>query len=184
VIEEGGALRGAGSRFSRHRPSIWDKLRGYKQQVVGKLTGGLAAMARMRKVTVVRGSGRFFDSHHLDVELNRRPRPRRQAGQRQRVRFEQAIIAGRQRSGAARLFAPRTPAVFRFDRGRSRCRGVSAASAGGWGRHHRPGNGDRVRGALGSRVDVVEMTGGLMPGNRSRPGQVCGKSITRGASGR
>ena len=42
----------------------------HKNKVVGKLTGGLAAMAKMRKVTVVRGIGEFVDPHHLKV---RRP---------------------------------------------------------------------------------------------------------------
>src|SRR5213075_1002844 len=37
------------------------KLRGHKSKVVGKLTGGLAAMAKMRKVTIVRGYGQFTD---------------------------------------------------------------------------------------------------------------------------
>jgi dihydrolipoamide dehydrogenase len=35
--------------------------------VVGKLTGGLAAMAKMRKVTVVQGVGEFADPFHLKV---------------------------------------------------------------------------------------------------------------------
>jgi pyruvate/2-oxoglutarate dehydrogenase complex dihydrolipoamide acyltransferase (E2) component len=41
---------------ARHRP-----LRGHKEKVIGKLTGGLAQMAKMRKVTVVRGYGSFVD---------------------------------------------------------------------------------------------------------------------------
>jgi dihydrolipoamide dehydrogenase len=44
------------------------KLRGHKDKVVGKLTGGLAAMAKMRKVTVLRGVGNFIDPYHLEVE--------------------------------------------------------------------------------------------------------------------
>ena len=43
------------------------KLRAHKEKVVGKLTGGLAAMAKMRKVTVVHGNGEFVDPHHLAV---------------------------------------------------------------------------------------------------------------------
>src|SRR5690606_41541116 len=41
------------------------KLLAHKDKVVGKLTGGLAAMAKMRKVTVLRGSASFIDNHHL-----------------------------------------------------------------------------------------------------------------------
>jgi len=45
-----------------------EKLRAFKGKVVGKLTGGLAAMAKMRKVTVLQGVGAFSDPHHLSVE--------------------------------------------------------------------------------------------------------------------
>ena len=45
-----------------------DKLRGHKDKVIGKLTGGLAAMAKMRKVTTVRGYGHFIGTNHLEVE--------------------------------------------------------------------------------------------------------------------
>ena len=44
-----------------------EKLRGWKTQVVGKLTGGLAAMAKARKVQVVQGLGKFLDGYHLEV---------------------------------------------------------------------------------------------------------------------
>ncbi len=44
------------------------KLRTHKEKVVGKLTGGLSAMAKMRKVTVLRGLGSFASAHHLQVE--------------------------------------------------------------------------------------------------------------------
>ena len=45
-----------------------DKLRGHKEKVIGKLTGGLAAMAKMRKVTTVRGYGHSVGANHLEVE--------------------------------------------------------------------------------------------------------------------
>src|SRR6266513_1793945 len=44
------------------------KLRAFKDKVVGKLTGGLASMAKMRKVTVVQGVGTFLDKNRLQVE--------------------------------------------------------------------------------------------------------------------
>ena len=44
-----------------------DKLRAFKDKVVGKLTGGLAGMAKARKVTVLTGVGTFVDAHHLGV---------------------------------------------------------------------------------------------------------------------
>src|SRR4029434_1134484 len=45
------------------------KLKTFKDSVVKKLTGGLAGMAKARKVEVVRGVGRFLDPHHLEVSL-------------------------------------------------------------------------------------------------------------------
>src|SRR5207344_3295430 len=47
------------------------KLRTHKEKVVGKLTGGLSAMAKMRKVTVVQGNGEFIDPNRLAVALGK-----------------------------------------------------------------------------------------------------------------
>ena len=62
-----------------------DKLRTWKDGVVGRLTGGLAGLARQRKVTTIRGYGRFTSPHQLQVELAE--------GGVTTVDFEQAIIA-------------------------------------------------------------------------------------------
>ena len=43
------------------------KLRTHKEKVVGRLTSGLASMAKARKVTVVEGVGKFLDPYHLEV---------------------------------------------------------------------------------------------------------------------
>ena len=61
------------------------KLRDWKDGVVGRLTGGLAGLARQRKVIVVRGTGRFASPRQLQVELD--------GGGTSAVDFEQAIIA-------------------------------------------------------------------------------------------
>src|SRR5690606_1031999 len=62
-----------------------DKLRAYKEKVVGQLTKGLAGMAKQRKVRVVQGSGRFVSPHELEITSD--------DGKTQLLRFEQAIIA-------------------------------------------------------------------------------------------
>ena len=62
------------------------KLKAHKEKVIGKLTGGLAAMAKMRKVTVVQGTGEFADPFHLKVALTK-------DGSTQTIKFKQAIIA-------------------------------------------------------------------------------------------
>ena len=61
------------------------KLLAHKNKVVGKLTGGLAVMAKMRKVTVVQGVGEFADPHHLKVTGA--------DGKVQTIQFKNAIIA-------------------------------------------------------------------------------------------
>jgi dihydrolipoyl dehydrogenase len=62
-----------------------DKLRDWKDGVVGRLTGGLAGLARQRKVTTIRGYGRFTSPRRLEVE--------RAEGGIITVDFEQAIVA-------------------------------------------------------------------------------------------
>jgi dihydrolipoamide dehydrogenase len=61
------------------------KLRGWKDQVVGRLTGGLTGLARQRTVTTFRGNGRFTSPNQVQVELA--------DGGTTTVDFEQAIIA-------------------------------------------------------------------------------------------
>jgi len=62
-----------------------DKLRAWKDGVVSRLTGGLAGLAKQRKVTTIRGYGRFTSPFRLQVELA--------GGGTTTVGFEQAIIA-------------------------------------------------------------------------------------------
>ena len=62
-----------------------DKLRAWKESVVRRLTGGLAGLAKPRKVKVVTGVGAFASPNHLEVTAD--------DGSRTVVGFEQAIIA-------------------------------------------------------------------------------------------
>jgi dihydrolipoamide dehydrogenase len=67
------------------KPTIeLDKLRTFKDQVVGKLTGGLAGMAKQRKVRTVQGVGTFVSPNELEVKT---------AEGSKLIRFENAIIA-------------------------------------------------------------------------------------------
>ena len=136
------------------------KLAAHKDKVVGKLTGGLGAMAKMRKVTVLRGYGSFADPHHVVVELTQGP-AQDKTGAAQTVRFKRAIIAAG--SQAVRLpFLPEDPRVV--------------DSTGALALDQSPKNMLIVGGGiiglemgtvystLGARLDVVEMLDGLMPG--------------------
>lgn len=58
VISETEEMASHGLSFGKPKVDI-EKLRGWKDGVVGKLTGGLTGLAKARKVTVVRGVGRF-----------------------------------------------------------------------------------------------------------------------------
>ena len=62
-----------------------DKLRGWKDGVVKRLTGGLAGLAKQRKVTTMRGTGVFTSMNQLRVTT--------EDGSTKIVSFEQAIIA-------------------------------------------------------------------------------------------
>jgi len=62
-----------------------DKLRGYKEKVVGQLTKGLAGMAKQRKVRTVHGVARFVSANEMEITGA--------DGKTQLLRFEQCIIA-------------------------------------------------------------------------------------------
>src|SRR5205085_10354039 len=85
------------------------KLKAHKDKVTGKLTGGLAAMAKMRKVTVVRGIGTFLDPHHLEVQETSGT-GQETTGKKQVIRFRNAIIAAGSQAMAL-PFMPKDPRV-------------------------------------------------------------------------
>jgi len=159
VIDEAAHFEAMGVAFAA--PAIdLEKLRHYKDQVVGRLTGGLGTMARMRKITVLRGAGEFVDAHCLEVEQTEGP-GRSPTGVKRRVRFEQAIVAAG--SEAVKLpFLPQDPRIF-DSTGALELRAVPprllVVGGGIIGLEMAT-----VYAALGSRVEVVEMTAGLMPG--------------------
>ena len=66
VIEEADDMAARGIAFGAPKIDL-AKLRAWKNQVVGKLTGGLKVLAKQRKVEVVSGSGRFVSPHVLEV---------------------------------------------------------------------------------------------------------------------
>ena len=94
VIDEAEAMAAHGVSFGK--PSIdIDKLRDFKSKVVGKLTGGLAAMAKQRKVRTLQGMGAFVSPHEMEVQT---------AEGVKLVRFEHAIIAAGSQSVKLGMF--------------------------------------------------------------------------------
>ena len=130
------------------------KLRSHKEKVVGRLTGGLAGMAKARKVMVLEGVGRFLDPHHLEVV------PKDGAG-RQVVKFDRAIIAAG--SQAIKLpFIPNDPRVVDSTGAlelRQLPKSMLVIGGGIIGLEMAT-----VYSTLGTRIDVVEMLDGLMIG--------------------
>ena len=83
VIDEADAMAAHGVTFGKPKIDI-DKLRSFKTKVVGQLTGGLASMAKQRKVRTVQGVGTFVSPNELEVET---------ADGKKLIHFEYAIIA-------------------------------------------------------------------------------------------
>lgn len=159
VMDEASHFAGIGVDFGRPVVNL-DKLRAHKDKVVGKLTGGLAGMAKARKVTVVRGYGSFIDPNHLEVEVTTGD-AQDKSGDKKVVRFAQAIIAAG--SAAVRLpFIADDPRVV-DSTGALELAQIPA-------RMLVIGGGiiglemATVYSTLGSRIDVVEMLDTLMTG--------------------
>jgi dihydrolipoamide dehydrogenase len=130
-----------------------DQLRGFKDGVVKKLTGGLAGMAKARKVQVVQGVGAFLDPHHMEVIQS--------DGGRKVVKFRNAIIAAG--SQPVKLpFMPDDPRVVDSTGAlqlKSIPKRMLVVGGGIIGLEMAT-----VYSTLGTRIDVVEMLDGLMQG--------------------
>lgn len=130
-----------------------DKLRAFKDGVIKKLTGGLAGMAKARKVEVVTGVGSFLDPYHVEVVAA--------DGKKTVVKFAKAIIAAG--SQAVKLpFMPEDDRVVDSTGAlllKSIPKRMLVIGGGIIGLEMAT-----VYSALGTRIDVVEMLDGLMQG--------------------
>ncbi len=159
VMDEVSHLGDLGVSFGAPQVDI-DKLRGHKEKVIGKLTGGLAAMAKMRKVTTVRGYGVFLDPYHVQVEETTGT-GQDKTGTTKVVKFKNAIIAAG--SQAVRLpFFPDDERIVEST-GALALKSVPKKMliVGGGIIGLEMGT---VYSTLGARLDVVEMLDGLMQG--------------------
>ncbi len=159
VMDEVSHMADLGVDFGKPVVNI-DKLRGHKEKVIGKLTGGLAAMAKMRKVTTVRGLGQFIGANHLEVSETTGT-AQEQNGSKKVIAFKKAIIAAG--SQAVRLpFMPNDPRVV-DSTGALELQSVPKRMLilGGGIIGLEMGT---VYSTLGARLDVVEMMDGLMQG--------------------
>ena len=153
VVHEANQAAAWGVTFSKPKFDL-DKLRTYKNGVVQKLVSGLGQVAKLRKVTYVRGHATFVDAKTVSVELVK--------GGQETITFEHAIVATGSRPSTVPGLSIDSPRVM--------------DSTGGLDLPDIPetllvvGGGyiglelGSVYAALGTKVTVVEMTPGLLPG--------------------
>ena len=152
VMDEVKLLAHHGIKYPAPQVDI-DALRGFKDGVIKKLTGGLAGMAKVRKVEVVNGVGSFLDPYHLQVVAA--------DGSKKVVKFAKAIIAAG--SQAVKLpFMPDDERVVDSTGAlllKSIPKRMLVVGGGIIGLEMAT-----VYSTLGTRIDVVEMLDGLMQG--------------------
>jgi dihydrolipoamide dehydrogenase len=150
VMDAARALAEHGVSFGEPKVDL-DRLRAFKDKVVGKLTGGLTMMAKMRKVTVLQGVGTFTGANQLAVE----------GKEKSSVRFAKAIIAAGSQS-AKLPFLPKDPRIVDSTDAlelSSVPKNMLVIGGGIIGLEM-----GTVYSSLGARLDVVEMMDGLMLG--------------------
>ena len=153
VINETQEMAAHGVSFGKAVIDI-DKLRGFKEKVIGQLTGGLAGLAKQRKVRVLHGDARFTSQRTLEITDS--------DGKKSAIEFGQAIIA----AGSSSIRIPGFP--YDDDRlidstGALELRDIPKRMLviGGGIIGLEMGC---VYDGLGSAVSVVELSPGLMPG--------------------
>ncbi len=152
VMDETAHMADLGVAFAKPEVDI-DKLRGYKDGVIKKMTGGLAFMAKARKVNTVQGVGAFLSPNHIEVTAA--------DGGKKVIAFKKAVIAAG--SSVVKLpFVPEDPRIV-DSTGALELRQVPkkmlVIGGGIIGLEMAT-----VYSTLGARIDVVEMMDGLMQG--------------------
>ena len=159
VMDEVKHFADLGVTFAAPKVDI-NKLRTHKESVIGKLTGGLAAMAKMRKVDIARGFGQFTGPHEIEVAATSGT-GQALTGEKRRITFKRAIIA----AGSQAVHLPFMPNDERVvdSTGALALKSVPKRMLilGGGIIGLEMGT---VYSTLGARLDDVEMMDGLMQG--------------------
>jgi dihydrolipoamide dehydrogenase len=152
VITETGELSAHGVQFGAAKIDT-NKIREWKNSVVGKLTGGLKMLAKQRKVEVVTGVGKFKSEHQIEVTDG--------DGKKQIIEFKQAIVAVGSRP-AKLPFLPDDPRIMDSTGALEleEVKGSLLVLGGGIIGLEMA----TVYEALGSEITVVEMMDQLIPG--------------------
>jgi len=153
LIDEAREAKNWGIEYSEPKIDL-SKLRSWKDSVVNKLTGGLGILSKQRKINYIRGTASFINSSTLKIE--------KFEGNVEEHKFEKAIIATgsvittipflnieskRVLNSTTALELPEIPKSLLVIGG-----GYIGLELGS------------VYNALGTKVSVVEMTAGLLPG--------------------
>jgi dihydrolipoamide dehydrogenase len=153
VIGESAHAADFGVTFDKPKIDL-NKLRDFKNKVVGQLTAGAGQIRNLRKIKHLQGTAAFRDARTLDIDLV--------DGGKEQLSFEHCIIATGSRPTSIpglSIDSPRlmdsTSALELPDVPKS----LLVVGGGYIGLEL-----GTVYAALGSRVTVVEMTGGLLPG--------------------
>jgi dihydrolipoamide dehydrogenase len=153
LVEEAKHAEAWGVKFSP--PAIdLDRLRGFKQKVVNQLTGGLGQLSKQRKISYVRGTAAFRDAHMLEITG--------EDGKKSTLGFDYAVIATGSRPATVPGISIDSPRLM-DSTGALELPDIpkSLLVVGGGYIGLELGS---VYAALGTKVSVVEMTAGLLPG--------------------
>ncbi|MHC4621046.1 MAG: dihydrolipoyl dehydrogenase family protein, partial [Planctomycetota bacterium] len=153
IITDAAEAKNCGVEFSAPKIDV-DKIRSYKNAVIQKLVQGLGQLCKLRKVEYIQGLATFIDSNTLEVERKR--------NDKEIIPFDKAIVA----TGASAATIPNIPAHSPLFMDSTKALELdnipeSMLVIGGGYIGLELGS---VYAALGTKVSVVEMTPGLMPG--------------------
>ncbi len=143
---------GWGVRFQEPEIDV-DRVREWMGEVVARLTGGMGQLAGQRKIEYVRGRARFLDGRSLEVDG--------EEGKR-KISFDRAVIATGSRSAPLPDLSIQAPGVMDSESALQLAKIPKRLLVVGGG--YIGLEMGTIYSALGSRVTVVEMTSGLMPG--------------------
>jgi dihydrolipoamide dehydrogenase len=153
VLTESHEAEAWGIKFSQPELDI-DKMRAWKQDVVGKMTGGLGQLSKARNINYMRGRATFLDARTLKIE--------KEGGGEETLAFEHAILATGSRPAEIPSLSLDSPRVWNSTTGLELQRIPQTLLVVGGG--YIGLELGTVYAALGSQVSVVEMTSGLLPG--------------------
>jgi dihydrolipoamide dehydrogenase len=151
VIDETEQMSEHGISFSKPKIDA-TKLRDWKNTIVKRLTGGLKALSKQRKVEIIQGTAKFIDDHHVEVDG---------PSGKTKIKFDNAIIAVGSRS-VKLPFIPEDPRIFDSTGALelAKTQGSMLVIGGGIIGLEMA----TVYHALGCEIDIVELMDQIIPG--------------------